>query len=226
MSRNLTPRMSSAELRPLYENSGLVFTNMEEVWKDVDGWNGLYQVSSLGRVKSVKRARIRRNGRPYQTKERILSQSRIYGGYLRVGLTEPNTGKSITPLVATLVCSAFHGKKPGPKYEVDHINTIRTDNRADNLRWVENRRENMNNPISIERCLPYRRNRKDQSKEVYQYDKISKKFLCFYPSVCEASRKTGVNCGQIAACCRGVWKTAGGFIWRYANKDEITEQTE
>lgn len=215
MSRNITPRMSSAELRPPRESPGLVF-KMEEIWKDIEGWGGIYQVSNLGRVKSIERTRMRRNGSAIRIKERILSQSIMKCGYLRVGLTDPATSKTLTPLVACLVCTAFHGKKPGRQYEVDHINTIRTDNRADNLRWVKNRSENMKNHLTLERCLPYRRNRKDQSKEVYQYDKITREFLSAYPSVSEASRQTGVNRGQLAACCRNIWKSAGGYIWRYA----------
>lgn len=192
---------------------------MEEIWKDIDGFDGIYQVSNLGRIKSLERTRNRKNGSTLRTKERILRQSIMKSGYLRVGLTDPATSKTMTPLVAHLVCAAFNGKKPGPHYEVDHINTIRTDNRADNLRWVKNRKENMNNTITLERCLPYRRNRRDQSKKVYQYDKTTKKYISSYLSASEASRHTGVNLGQLAACCRGVLKTAGGYIWRYATSD-------
>lgn len=96
--------------------------------------------------------------------------------------------------------------------EIDHINTIRTDNRPENLRWVD-RSGNMANPNTKEKLT----NNPAYSKWVIKLSK-NNEILHFYPSAKEAERQTGIKRTNISACCRGKYgsKTAGGFIWKYA----------
>lgn len=98
---------------------------MEEIWKDVLGYEGLYWVSSLGEIKSVYR--------PGKIKKQYIAKR----GYLSTTLT--SNGKTRTKTVHTIVAEAFLGPKPGPGYEVDHIDGDRFNNRADNLEWVTKR---------------------------------------------------------------------------------------
>lgn len=113
---------------------------MNEIWKDITGYEGKYQVSNLGNVKSLN---YRGNG-----KERILKPRPVSStGYLAVTLSNSDTQKTLK--VHRLVAQAFI-ENPNNKPCVDHINTNKTDNRADNLRWVT-RKENNNNPITRER---------------------------------------------------------------------------
>ena len=98
----------------------------KEVWRDIEGYEGLYQVSDQGRVKSLERkdclGRI--------VKERILRPVPASNGYLVVTLYAG--GKRKTLKVHRLVCQAFH-KNPNNKSDVNHINEDKTDNRACNL---------------------------------------------------------------------------------------------
>lgn len=121
----------------IYKNLDL---NMEgEIWKDAVGYEELYEVSSYGRVKSLNYS----GGK----KEKIMKQTFTNNGYLTVGLTKD--GKTKTFKVHRLVAIAFIPNVENKPY-VDHINTIRTDNRVENLRWAT-RIENMNNELTKEK---------------------------------------------------------------------------
>ena len=105
-----------------------------EIWKEIKGYEGLYEVSSEGRVNSLGR----KPGimRPGTSK-----------GYLKVGLTKDGIRSMFR--VHRLVAEAFI-PNPDNKPEVDHINGDRKDNRAENLRWMTHK-ENNNNPVTLER---------------------------------------------------------------------------
>lgn len=171
---------------------------ISEVWKPVPGYEGLYEASSLGRIRSLG------NGR--NVKGRILVQ--VFGNteYLRVCLYKNKT-KSMKS-VHRLVYSAFYGPIP-PGMEVNHINEDKTDNRLENLNLMT-RTEN-NNWGS--------RNTKSaaaQSKPVIQYS-LTGDYIATYDSPKTAASIIGVDCSAIRACARGAkhYNTAGGYKWRY-----------
>ena len=113
---------------------------MEEIWKDVVGYEGLYQISNLGRVKSVERFRNGKKGAKTYCKERILKARISNAGYYQVCVCKNNIKKQLT--VHRMVALA-HIKNEYDLPCVDHINGIRTDNRAINLRWCSSK-ENLN----------------------------------------------------------------------------------
>ena len=109
-----------------------------ENWKDVTGWEGLYQVSDLGRVKALPRTFVTRNKWGEMVKhipERIKKLNLTSGNnYLAVTLT--HKGRIGRGLVHRLVCEAFHGPAPSPHHHCAHADGDPLNNRADNLRWA------------------------------------------------------------------------------------------
>lgn len=112
-----------------------------EIWKDIPEWEGRYQASSLGRIRSVPRFKRHksRNGEWFDMplKGRVLRPGTHENGYKIVALSDLATGrKPRTFRVHRLVCLAFHGAPTGERQEVAHGNGVRDDNRAANLRWA------------------------------------------------------------------------------------------
>lgn len=113
--------------------------NKEEIWVDVKGFESYYQVSSFGRVKSLKRIIIKNNGVIYPVKERIIKLAKDKDGYLICSLVKNQV--SITYRVNRIVAISFI-ENPCNKKEVNHINGSKDDNSVKNLEWVS-RSENM-----------------------------------------------------------------------------------
>lgn len=172
----------------------------EEVWKDIEDYESLYQVSNFIKVMNVKTGKILKL---------CLDKST---GYYIVTLYKGNKRKKM--LMHRLVAQTFI-LNPDNLPTVDHINRIKTDNRVDNLRWApwelqaENR-DDTNRESQKESC----------SKPVSQYT-LGGVFIKEYPSIIEAGRDTGINYSSICQCCLGKRKSAGGYIWRYATESPL-----
>ena len=110
----------------------------KEIWKDIPNYEGYYQASNLGRVRSLDRYVIFRDGRKRHYKECIINGTVNNVGYIATALSKKNAAKTFS--FAQLVAMAFLGHKPdGLNRVVDHIDGNRTNNRLENLRIVTHR---------------------------------------------------------------------------------------
>lgn len=167
-----------------------------EQWKDIPGYEGLYQVSNLGNIKALNYHREKR--------EEILKQ-KINRGYCSVHLCKDGKAKFL--MVSHCVYEAFNGQIP-EGYEVNHIDENPLNNRLDNLNLLTHSENinwgNRNTKVG-----------KKLGKRVFQYD-LNGNYVSDYPSVAKAGEMLGRNFQQISACATGKQKTAYGFVWRYA----------
>ena len=198
---------------------------MVEIWKDIKGYEGLYQVSNLGRVKSLARFRVGRrdDGRLFPVKERIMKLN-TSSDYNRIQLFKDGVG--VVYSVHKLQLAAFipnpenlpcgNHKDENKKNNYIHVNEDGTvDPDKSNLEWCTIK-YNTNYGTGIERARQKHRNNKNQSKPVLQFSKKGD-FICEYPSTHEAERQTNILHTAIMKCCNGKphYLTAGGFIWKY-----------
>jgi len=183
-------------------SSGRVFY-MEEVWKDVVGYEGRYMVSSHGNVKSLNylgKKGFAKNLKP------MVNES----GYLRVEIG------GVTTFIHKLVMLAF-GEDTIRKETINHKDGVKTNNYADNLEWAT-RSENIRHAYDV---LHRRGSRTGKfgadckgSKKILQYS-IKGDFIKEWASQSEVQREIGINDGNISSCCHGRYKSAGGYVWKF-----------
>ncbi len=184
----------------------------QEIWKSIKGYENLYQVSNLGNVKSVSRiVKGVRYGKYYEftIKERILKPNIDNKGYYRVKLYKD--GISETKKVHRIVAESFFGDIYNK--EIDHINTIKSDNRVDNLRIVTTK-ENCNNPLT------------KTHYSIANIGKVAKKVRCVFQdgsykefdSLTEAVNSNyATNICGVSKCCNGIKKTHNNLRWEFVN---------
>lgn len=178
-----------------------------EVWKDIGGYEGIYQVSSLGNVRSLNRVDIISDERKFNRKGIMLKFKLCRKGYHRVQLYKNHKGKHCN--VHRLVAIEFIPNLNNLA-QVNHINGDKSDNSVNNLEWITNE-DNMKH--GIENNLM---NFGHRATKVNQFS-MDGEFIKSYPSMSQAHRDTGISNGGISMCAKGEYTHSGGFIWRYAN---------
>ena len=168
---------------------------MEE-WRAINGYEGLYEVSNMGRVKSLN---YRHTG-----KKHILKPGKDGWGYLFIYLCKEGSRKKYT--IHRLVLTTYNPVENMDKLQVNHINEKKADNRLDNLEWM----------TCKENCNHGTRNARVAEKNSIPIVQLSLdgKYIRSWKSSHEAERD-GFNRGNINSCCKGRLKTHGGFRWCY-----------
>lgn len=161
-----------------------------EVWQDIPQYEGRYQASTLGRIKSLN---YNNTG-----KEKILKQSGKR--YPMVNLQPPKE-------VHSLVAKTWLPSRGLDQTDVNHKDENKHNNRVENLEWCTK-------AYNHDYGTHNQRVGEALSKPVLQFDK-SGNFIAEYPSTAEAERQTGIAHQSISSCCNGKRKSAGGFVWEY-----------
>lgn len=186
---------------------------MEE-WRDIENYEGIYQVSNLGRVRSLDRL----NSAGHRLKGRVLRSSPNSLGYHLVSLTK--NGRQTSMRVHRLVALAFI-ENPHNKPQVNHLDGDKNNNYETNLEWSTSK-ENIKHALETGLMLKNLDTSKatlasnlSNSRAVYSVNRITKE-KTLYSSAAEAARVLGVGRGNIASCLRGSIPSAYGFTWEYA----------
>lgn len=186
---------------------------MKEIWKDVHGYDGLYQVSNTGRVRKLRFI----NNRVNKEKTFLITPQLLDTGYYKVMLY--NDGKYKNALVHRLVACAFIPEETGRTY-VNHKDGNKTNNVVTNLEWCTQSENNRHAYRTGLRSAPATgRFGADSYKAipVEMLDKDTGKVICRFGSLIDAAKYVGAkkSC-HICSCCKGKLKTAYGHGWRYA----------
>lgn len=170
---------------------------MEETWKDIEGYEGLYQVSTLGRIKSLKCGR-----------QKILKLGSNPVGYSIIGLWKDRKQRFFP--VHRLVALAFIQKAEN-KLEVNHIDGNKQNNNINNLEWVT-RSENMKH--AIKSGLLIIKVKSEPARKIEQLD-LNNNLIKIWNSCNEIISELKVSDAHIYRCCNNKAKTAYGYKWRY-----------
>lgn len=184
-----------------------------EIWKDIPGYEWLYQASSLGRIKSLKRKA-----------DRMIRLSHDTNWYHQFSLYKHQSHKHgrVHRIVAQLFIS-----NPDKKFYINHINGLKDDNRVENLEWCtasENTRHawdsklakvSMNNHFKLHNPGRWKFGSKNHWAKGVTQITIDGLFIQSWWSLMDARRATWINQSSISMCCNNKRKSAGGFVWKF-----------
>lgn len=197
----------------------------EKIWRDIieEGFEGIYQGSNFGRIRSLDRWVNSKNGSKSFVKGKILKPHLRYNGYQQVHLYKNGKGKML--YVHRLVYEAFIGEIP-KGMQVNHKDENKQNNILSNIDTLMTCKENINWGTRNKRSSKSLTNNPKKSKSVIQKS-LEGEVIKVWTSVNEVQRQLGYDNGSISACCRGgcykkgKWvniKQMYGFIWQYTDK--------
>lgn len=163
---------------------------VQEIWKDIPDYEGLYKVSNFGNIKSVRKNKIMV---PYSNH-----------GYLQLCLRKNNIAK--TYKVHRLVAQAFI-PNPNNLPCINHKDENPSNNYVNNLEWC-----------SVEYNIKYGTRTEKTQKEIKQYD-LDGNFIKNWKSIIEIERVMNIPHNNIIYCCQNKRKTAGNYMWKYAKEE-------
>lgn len=192
---------------------------MKEIWIDIKGYENLYQISNYGNVKSLERTIKRDNKGNLFVKEKILKPGISGDGYYCVTLSK--NGKTKFYKIHRLMALNFF-ENNGDNLVINHIDGNRLNNKLSNLELCT-QSHNIREAMKLGTFLPPSLNKfgkeHHRSKPVVQYD-LSNNFIKEWENTMQVKRELGLNPSNITQCCKGHYKTAYGYIWKYREVEE------
>jgi len=177
---------------------------MNENWKDIAGYEGQYQVSDLGRIRSLN---YKRTGQTQVLKPRNNK------GYLQINLYKDRKGKNFW--IHRLVAKAF---LPNPQNypQINHVNEDKTNNAVSNLEWCSAKFNQNYGTCQKRRAVKLKGKFVNGpcAKPVLQFNKAGN-LIRKWPSAHEVERQLGFHHSSISQCCRGELKSAYDYFWKY-----------
>ena len=175
---------------------------MKEIWKPIEGYEGLYEVSNMGRVRSLDREWKITPNHNMRTKGKVITQEKNHAGYLRACLSKHNNPRMFS--THRLVAKAFV-PNPQNKPDVNHKDGDKANNRANNLEWVTPSENQIHSRDAL--------HRRYHSRPVICIETGER-----FNSIVQASKLTNTPMGNLCSCCTGNRERAGGYHWRYADE--------
>lgn len=192
---------------------------MKEIWENIKDYEGLYQISNSGRVKSMKKTVSNKGsyGGTCTYHSKILKTYIDTTGYEIVVLS--NSNKKTTKRIHRLLAETFIPKVDG-KCFVNHIDGNKLNNSIENLEWCTHQ-ENIQHAWDNKLISIGNRNKKGinnkKSIKVDQYTKDNL-FIKRWDCIRDVERELKIANQNISKCCKGIYKTCGGYIWKYSNQ--------
>lgn len=185
-----------------------------EIWKDVVGYENIYEVSNLGRVKMLKRIVNAGNGSVLNLKESIKSLHLVGRGYKAVNLCKDGNKKP--NYIHRLVAQAFI-PNPHNKKTVNHIDGDKLNNKVDNLEWMtysENNKHAYDNKLKIHPFTGIATCKNPNSKPIIKLD-LGYNVICEYDSITTAAKESNIPLSTISCYLNGYVLNPRKFRWRY-----------
>lgn len=198
---------------------------MEEIWVDIEGFEGYFQLSNFGKIRSLDRWIKHSINGYFLKKGKLRKISKNGAGYAEITLRKKGTSKTFT--VHSLVGKYF---VPNPyNYPIlNHKDENKMNPRSDNLEWCTYSynsmygtcREKRKEAYGIDKMIKHANTLSaNKRKKVLQYD-FKGNFIKEWESARECGRN-GFGQGNVSACCRGEYMQHKGYIWRYANEVSV-----
>jgi hypothetical protein len=181
-----------------------------EIWRDIPNYEGLYQASNLGRIRSLPREWEQKHysgiNSHYNKESQIMKLCEYNkNGYLYISLTKNKKAKK--HLVHRLIAETFLIRRNNENY-INHLDCDKKNNKLDNLEWCT-QSHNIQYAYDNNTKIP------PHMRKIKRFD-LKNNYIDEFISLQEAERKTKIKASNISKCCRGQRNQAGGYKWQYA----------